>query len=341
MVKDADVYKKWKIFLSHSSKDKQFVALLHGKLLSANVDVWLGEYEILIGDSIQEKISEGLDKSEFLLVVLSKAALKSDWVKRELETKIHEEIEKKKVVVLPVMLDGITQDEIPAFLRGKKCIPFPGQPSEDEFNELLYNIERQIKRGRSTSIDAPDRTNQIAEIRNPFGWSAGVDPKRFVVPEALVTDIIDRLLSNQSVSIVGARMLGKTSLLKFLASPQAQPYFPMANADRSAVRFVYVDMQEHPRQHWSQLVPQVARAMSSKLTAEPTFPPDTHKEALDWIKTIAGRHEDGKKDLWVIMIDEFDKIAELDEVDTQLFDHLRSLPQHYNVCFAIASRRKL
>ncbi|MBF0476472.1 MAG: hypothetical protein HQK59_11685 [Deltaproteobacteria bacterium] len=88
-------------------------------------------------------------------------------------------------------------------------------------------------------------------------------------------------------------------------------------------------------------MPQIARAMSSKLTAESPSPPDTHKEALDWIKTIAGRQDDEEKHLWVIMIDEFDKVAELDEVDTQLFDHLRSLPQHYNLCFAIASRRKL
>ncbi|MBF0526801.1 MAG: toll/interleukin-1 receptor domain-containing protein [Deltaproteobacteria bacterium] len=117
MVKDVDVAKKWKIFLSHSSKDKPFVDWLYVKLRSANLELWYDKYEILIGDSILEKIYEGLDGSEFILVVLSKAAVASEWVKRELEPKTLEEIEKKKVVVLPVVLDDITSADIPPFIR--------------------------------------------------------------------------------------------------------------------------------------------------------------------------------------------------------------------------------
>ncbi|MBF0549706.1 MAG: toll/interleukin-1 receptor domain-containing protein [Deltaproteobacteria bacterium] len=341
MVKDADVAKKWLIFLSHSSKDKQFVDWLHDKLRSANLELWYDKYEILVGDSILEKIYEGLDGSEFFLVVLSKAAVASEWVKRELEPKTLEEIEKKKVVVLPVVLDDITSADIPPFIRAKKHIRFPGHGSEEKFSELMDSIDQHVKRRDLTSTDKPSSNVQTSYSHNPFGLRGGVDPKRCVVHGTLVRSIIDRLLTNQSVSIVGARMLGKTSLLKFLASTQVQPYFLRANADRSAFQFVYVDMQEHSGQHWSQFVPQIAQAMSSKLTAEPTSPPDTHKEALDWIKTIVGRQDDEEKHLWVIMIDEFDKVAELYDVNKQLFDHLRALSQHYNVCFVIASRQKL
>ena len=74
------------IFLSHSSPNKDFVRGLAKKLKKDNIDVWLDELEIKIGESIHQKVNEGLKKSDFFAIVLSEASVNSKWVQEELSS---------------------------------------------------------------------------------------------------------------------------------------------------------------------------------------------------------------------------------------------------------------
>jgi hypothetical protein len=58
-------------FISHSTKDKPFVRKLAADLVASGVKVWLDEQRILVGDSIPEKIAQGLAESDFFLIVVS------------------------------------------------------------------------------------------------------------------------------------------------------------------------------------------------------------------------------------------------------------------------------
>lgn len=104
------------IFLSHSSKDKEFVRRLAKDLHQAGAQVWIDDGEIKLGDSLIEKISEGVDEMDYLAVVLSKNSVESEWVKREINIALTGEVINKKVKVLPLVLDDC---KIPAFLRDK------------------------------------------------------------------------------------------------------------------------------------------------------------------------------------------------------------------------------
>ena len=66
------------IFLSHNSKDKPFVRRLADDLRKEGFYVWVDEAEIKLGDSLIEKIREGLDKMEYVGVVLSKNSINSE-----------------------------------------------------------------------------------------------------------------------------------------------------------------------------------------------------------------------------------------------------------------------
>ena len=46
------------IFLSHSSRDKDIVKKLASDLLACEVDVWLDEWEIEVGDNIFKTVNE-------------------------------------------------------------------------------------------------------------------------------------------------------------------------------------------------------------------------------------------------------------------------------------------
>ncbi len=126
------------IFLSHSHADKPFVRKLASDLANSGVKVWLDEAEILIGDSLIEKIGTGIETTAFVGAVLSTNSVGSRWVKKELEIALNEEIDGKRRKVLPILIEDC---EIPNFLRGKLYADFRSPDSYySEFNKLLKSL---------------------------------------------------------------------------------------------------------------------------------------------------------------------------------------------------------
>ncbi|PWF23957.1 toll/interleukin-1 receptor domain-containing protein [Corticimicrobacter populi] len=109
------------IFISYSHKDKDFVDRLAMQLVRTNVHVWLDRWELSVGDSIVDKVQEAVDGASALLVILSKASVESEWCKKELSAGLLRELEEKRVVVMPVMLEECT---VPVFARGKMFADF-------------------------------------------------------------------------------------------------------------------------------------------------------------------------------------------------------------------------
>lgn len=109
------------IFLSHSHADKPFVNKLAKDLRMSGYYVWTDDAEIKVGDSLIQKIREGIDKVAYVGAVISHNSINSEWVKKELDIAMNQEIERKKVKVLPLLLNDV---ELPDFLKGKKYADF-------------------------------------------------------------------------------------------------------------------------------------------------------------------------------------------------------------------------
>jgi hypothetical protein len=112
---DADASRQ-RIFICHSSKDKPFVRKLAGDLKSSGLSVWFDDWELLPGDSLSDKIQDGISESSWLLIILSKNSVKSQWVRRELNAGLAEEMKRKDAFIVPVRVDFC---KIPMFLRDK------------------------------------------------------------------------------------------------------------------------------------------------------------------------------------------------------------------------------
>jgi hypothetical protein len=123
-------------FISHSSKDKGFVRKLASDLVSSGIKVWIDEQRILVGDSIPEKIAQGLAESDFFLIVVSQNSVESQWVKKELNSALVHEIERRKVAVLPIKLDDAN---MPASIHDKLYADFRGS-YEEGLKGLLSSI---------------------------------------------------------------------------------------------------------------------------------------------------------------------------------------------------------
>ena len=128
------------IFLCHSSKDKEMVRKLAGDLIRKGAKVWLDEAEILVGDSIVEQIQAGISESDFLGVVLSPTAVKSIWVRREVEAALMTEIGSGRTKVLPILVE---ECDVPPFLKAKKYADFS---SSEAYSNGLNELTKALKR---------------------------------------------------------------------------------------------------------------------------------------------------------------------------------------------------
>jgi hypothetical protein len=72
-------------FVSHAGEDKAAVAKpIADKLIALGFTVWLDQYELKIGDSVYEKIDDGLRRCRFGVVILSPHFFAKNWPRREL-----------------------------------------------------------------------------------------------------------------------------------------------------------------------------------------------------------------------------------------------------------------
>src|SRR4030042_792514 len=91
------------VFLSHSSKDRDLARRIAKDLKNHSIKVWFDEWEIHVGHSISQMIERGLEKADFVAVLLTKHSVNSGWVEKEWQAKIGEEAAKRKVIILPLL----------------------------------------------------------------------------------------------------------------------------------------------------------------------------------------------------------------------------------------------
>jgi len=126
------------IFISYSHKDKSFVKKLAADLRDNGHYIWIDNTEVLVGDSLIDKIRNGIDSVDFVAAIISSISLSSQWVKKELDLASNREIDEKRVVVLPILLNDV---KLPGFLKGKYYADFR---EEDNYQEGLDELLERL-----------------------------------------------------------------------------------------------------------------------------------------------------------------------------------------------------
>jgi len=141
------------VFISYSHADKTFVDRLAANLVKHSAHVWLDRWELNVGDSILNHVQKAIQDSDALLIVLSKASVASEWCKKELSAGLMRELDEKRVLVLPVLVEDC---EIPIFLREKMYADFTGKfadglkPLVEALAKVTNPDQGRIKTGNST-----------------------------------------------------------------------------------------------------------------------------------------------------------------------------------------------
>jgi len=179
------------IFISYSHADKAFVDKLAANLIKHDGHVWVDTWELNVGDSILNRVQEAIQASSALLIVLSKASVASEWCRKELNAGLMRELDEKRVVVLPVLVEDC---EILVFLREK----------------MYADFREEFKSGLKALVDAVARVTEIDQGRlktdkSQIDWSEtwGELDGYFQIDYTLVESIVDcpfTLLTEISIS---------------------------------------------------------------------------------------------------------------------------------------------
>jgi hypothetical protein len=118
------------VFISYRGADGQQAERLAKEIQAAGHDVWLDLWKINIGDSIVQRIDEGLAGTTFVVVCYSSAGVMSPWMSREWMSALSQQLSGKGVKLLPARLTG---GEPPAIL------------SDVRYADLVKNWDEGVK----------------------------------------------------------------------------------------------------------------------------------------------------------------------------------------------------
>jgi tetratricopeptide (TPR) repeat protein len=194
------------LFLSHSTKDKDFIEKLAAALRATGIDPWWCEVDIEHGDDFVAKIDEGLKESDLVVLVLSPDAAKSAWTRKEWTAALAREVEESRIR-LGVML--LRDCDVPELLRTKHR--FDGRTDP----------ERAIRDVVAWAVRLRDR-RKLAESKAPR-FFLGYEPKDFVGRERYLERLQAALVEQPGVFLLhGEPGSGKSTLaLKFAWKAQA------------------------------------------------------------------------------------------------------------------------
>ncbi|MGK7892239.1 MAG: toll/interleukin-1 receptor domain-containing protein [Xenococcus sp. (in: cyanobacteria)] len=137
-----------KIFISYSSKDKDFVDRFAFDLISHGLPVWLDSWELEAGDSLYKKIYGELEVSSYVITVISKNYNKSFWTSNEFRAVLANEERKERKIIIPIVIDS--NSYVPLEIADRVYSNFT-----DKYDEKILEITRFFRRKKITIQNIP------------------------------------------------------------------------------------------------------------------------------------------------------------------------------------------
>ncbi len=174
---------------------------------------------------------------------------------------------------------------------------------------------------------------------NPFFHRGAIRrPEEFFGRQAVSNQILGLLRNGQSVSLIGPRRIGKSSLLLHLAREETRSAFDLAPPK---ALFVLLDCQElggsPPEEVYEALlIGLLDEAESAGLDTGSVSRIDTYR-SLDRVLSKIYR----QKSSVVVLLDEFELLAANEHLTPYFFARLRGLTTKYGLAYLTASQRPL
>ncbi len=126
-----------KVFISHAHSDEQLAQKVAAILQEAGLEVWDAMREIMPGDNWAQHVSNALQESEAMVVLLTPDAVRSEWVRREMRWNIEYALGEVRFRsrLIPVVAgdpDVLYTESVPWILRHQKMVDLTEHENEEE-----------------------------------------------------------------------------------------------------------------------------------------------------------------------------------------------------------------
>jgi len=126
------------IFLSYASDDRDFATRLAMDLRAGGAEVWIDQEEMRLGDVVVDRLQRAIAGSDFFAVILSRAALASAWVRKEVEIALWRETDSANSRFVPLLYGKC---DLPSFLKDRVYADFT-QP--DSYAACVSQILQRV-----------------------------------------------------------------------------------------------------------------------------------------------------------------------------------------------------
>lgn len=126
-----------RVFLSWSWQDRPLAESVAYRLMSKGIDTWWSEWCINAGDSLRQKIDEGLADCTHFIVLMTPTSINKPWVKEEIDAGFTLMLSEKKVQFIGLR-HGLQVSQLPPLLQG--CLSPEVQSPDDDLTGLINDI---------------------------------------------------------------------------------------------------------------------------------------------------------------------------------------------------------
>jgi len=152
------------VFISHGGPDGEFARWLYDGLSKVGIVARLDQVEVELGDNVIHWMNDAIRESDYLLLLLSPRSLDRYWVRLEWAAALMKEAELRRTFVIPAVMSGLTDAEIPELLKPKVYLDFRSD-AEQAFMKLVARLKDdriyERKTGRLPSPAPSDMREQV------------------------------------------------------------------------------------------------------------------------------------------------------------------------------------
>lgn len=152
------------VFISHAGPDSTLAQWLAKGLQTVGITARLDQAEIKAGDNIVTWMNDAIGESDYLLVLLSPETRDRYWVRMEWSNALMKEAHLRRAFVIPVILPGLQDSEIPELLRAKAFLDFRGD-KDAAFLKLVSRLkDDELAHRELGRLPSPAPRNMLEHI---------------------------------------------------------------------------------------------------------------------------------------------------------------------------------
>lgn len=162
-----------RVFLSYTSEDSDLARRLAEGLEAAGVSTWWDRWCIYPGDSLRQKIDEGLGECTHFVVLLTPRSIKKPWVNQEMDAGLVRKLN-DQCRFLPIRHE-LPASELPPLLAG---IHSPTVGSDQDIEQLINDIYEVTRKPAQKRL--PTVVRASAEAQTGYSPAATAVARLFV-----------------------------------------------------------------------------------------------------------------------------------------------------------------